>query len=61
MARTVPTPNPDKYPSAEDQSGKANVGNTPRKCELPARPWSVPMPNAACGCATPGTWAVAVA
>ena len=45
---TVPTPNAIRYAAACPAVGNASTGNTPRKCELPANPWSIPIPKAAC-------------
>src|SRR5712692_3356686 len=50
IATTVPTPYAARYAAACPGDGNASAGKTPRKCELPARPCSVPTANAACVC-----------
>src|SRR5215471_8111317 len=50
MEMTVPTPNARRYVSACAVLGNARIGSTPRKCELPATPCRMPIPNAACVC-----------
>ena len=50
MPMMAPAPKPARYSAASIRVANASAGNTPKRCELPARPWSAPMPNEAPAC-----------
>jgi len=47
METMVPAANAHKYSADSNRVWNASIGSTPRKCELPARPCSTPIPTAA--------------
>ena len=53
IATIAPAPKPARYNTDSARVAKASAGNTPNRCELPARPCRAPIANDAPECECP--------